>query len=109
MQRRELLRLQRGVGARGETQRPLVLGDRLAVGAERGGPAGGGQGMAQHGRAVARGLSVERHPRGVLTAQAGQRGEYAGVEATAAVRGDALLNCQPGHLVAEPRARAVLR
>ena len=77
-----------GVGLVRETQGPLVLGGRLAVGAQfRGAPGGGGR-VPHDGGPVPRAFRVERHPRVVVTAGPAQGVQDPGVDEHPAVRGD---------------------
>jgi hypothetical protein len=52
-------------GGPGETQRPLVLGRRLPVGADRGGAVTRGRRQCKDGGGVARVLSMMNQPRRV--------------------------------------------
>ncbi len=90
------------IGVVGVAQRPFVLGDRLAVGAEGGGSLGRTWRPAAHPGDVAGGLGVERQAGVVVAAERLQRIEHLAMDVDPPVRGDRRVDGDAGQLVAEP-------
>jgi hypothetical protein len=91
----------------GAVQRAGVLRGGLAVRARRRGSLGRPGGPLEHTARVIRGVGMVREPRevGVVATARGQGLDRGAMEGEAAVRGDRVLDREPGQLVAERDVR----